>query len=157
MATILIDAKVYTVDDEEALHRGVACEHFNGGIEPIWSTNSENYMEAKVVSERIKGRRCIRRSRVPLEKDDVFMDDPYKDRVDIKIIGLSKDVHQALGWHVETFDSMERELDICRDRISTLNSQLNNANNDSLFYKKMLEELQSLSLWGRIIRVFKGY
>jgi len=157
MATILVDAKVYTVDDEEALNRGIVCDHLYGGSKPIWSNDGDNYIEDKVVSEYIKGRRFIRRSIVPIEKDDTFTDTPYKEKVDTKIVGLSKDVHEALGWHVEAFDNIERELAICRNRISTLNCQLNNANNDSLFYKKILEELQSLSFWGRIVRVFKGY
>jgi len=156
MATILIDAKVYQVDDEEALHRGVACEFYNGSVEPVWPTSRENYMETKVISECIKGRRFIRRSRVPLEEGDVFMDDLSKDKVDVKIIGLSEDVHEALEWHVEVFDNMERELNNCRNYNHALKLQLGSVTNESLIYKKRLEDLQSLNLWGRIVRVFKG-
>jgi len=164
MATILIDAKVYEVDDEEALHRGVACEFYNGSVEPVWSTSRENYMEAKVISECIKGRRFIRRSRVPLGEGDVFMDDPSKDKVDVKIIGLSEDVHEALEWHVEAFDNMEKELSyntnllgISRRRVDNLLEMLKHVQSENEDYMLVLGELQSLSLWGRIVRVFKGY
>jgi len=146
MATILVDAKVYIVDDEEALCTGVVYDHLHGCSEPVWNSDGDNYMEAKVVSEYIRGRRFIRRP------DGT------------KIIGLSKDVHEALEWHVEAFDNMEKELSystnllgISNRRVENLTKQLMRTQSENQGYRIVLEELQSLSLWGRIVRVFKGY
>tara|TARA_R110000744_G_scaffold162525_1_gene279173 strand:+ start:2383 stop:2868 length:486 start_codon:yes stop_codon:yes gene_type:complete len=161
MATILIDAEVYTVDDEVALHRGV---HLGSLPPPIWSSGGDNYMEAKTVSEYIKGRRFIRRSE------------------GTKIIGLSKDVHEALGWHVGAFDSMEDKLSTLKDELlaakimkDEYKAALRMADMENVcvraehavttaeldIYRACYKALQSLSLWGRIKHsitgLFKGY
>tara|TARA_R110000737_G_scaffold296532_3_gene303132 strand:- start:379 stop:873 length:495 start_codon:yes stop_codon:yes gene_type:complete len=153
MATILIDAEVYTVDDEVALHRGVAYDHLYGGSEPVWSSGGDNYMEAKTISEYIKGRRFIRRP------DGT------------KIIGLSKNVHDTLGWHVEAFDNMEAELSTLKYELlaakimkEEYKAALRMADAEYNYikilcdvykgeldiYRACNKSLQSLSLWGRI-------
>ncbi len=171
MAKILIDAKAITVPDDRSLYElrqsGDKFDRYR------WESGYDGIMPHEEVSEQIKLNRVIQRNKraiVDAHNIDYYKENKewniqspdhngvvYAENYQDSLIGLSKDVHDVLGWSVGHVSDLECEVTSLRHTVERVRRYKNKLVIDNSKLQDELNTLQNLSLWGRIVRVFNGY
>jgi hypothetical protein len=150
MAILLVDAKVYKVKDMDAL-RGLSYTTTTA----LRSISDNSYLPVEDAVELIRGKRFIRRRRKEFGINPNPKTGHSYEEEEI-IVGLSNDVHEALGWHVEAFDNMEKELDGLRNTNYSINRKLSTVKSKCGKYEVALLKYNNLTFWSKLCKVFKG-
>lgn len=172
MAIILIDAKTITVPDERSLY--TLCDNSKYNVDYIpYDRGFEGNSTTAKIGEQIKLNRIIQRNKreiVDAHNIDYYKENKewriqstdhngvvYAENYQDSVIGLSKDVHDVLGWSVDYVSDLECEVTSLRHTVERVRRYKNKLVIDNSKIQDELNTLQNLSLWSRIVRVFKRY
>lgn len=146
--------------------------NYNANYSP-YDKGFEGCKPTEVISEQIKLNRLITRDKkVLLDKFNIDyytrtegweilqpneQGVQYAVQYQDNIVGLSKEVHEVLGWSVGYVTKLENHIDTMTILNDTIRWEMAILQSEKGCIERELQDIRKLSLWGRIVKVFKGY